>query len=387
MGVTGDPDRSVPRWLTFLARPLVIPSLAIVTAFFFGAVIMLLSGDNPLEAYLGLLRGSLGGLEAISRTLRTATPFVLTGLSVAFAFKAGLFNIGASGQFMMGTAASVAVGVNLPGLPAYVHLPLAILAGVLGGAVWGAIPGILKVWRGAHEVITTIMLNYIASLFTGWLVYAGGTEGQQPGPLSDPAAAARGISQTVQVLESARLPALFPAAFNRVHWGLIVALVAVAIIAWILKRSTFGLEIRTVGANINAARYAGIRVNRTMVITMAIAGALAGLAGTVETLGLHYRFAPEFTGSAGFEGITVALLGKTDPFGVLLAALLLGGLYGGSAKMQFDSGVRSEIIQVVQALVLIFVAAPEIIRWIYRIRARRPEDEIPETTLASGWGG
>jgi len=387
MEETEDRSRAAPRWLTFLARPLVTPLLALVTAFFLGAVIMLLSGDDPVAAYRGLIQGSVGGLGALSRTLRTATPFILTGLSVAFGFKAGLFNIGASGQYLMGTAASVAVGIRLEGLPAYVHLPLAMLAGIIGGALWGAIPGVLKVWRGAHEVITTIMLNYVASLFTSWLVYAGGTEGQQPGPLSDPVSASHGISQTEQVLDTAILPQFFPGVFTSVHWGIVVAVVAVAIIAWILRRSTFGLEIRTVGASVTAARYAGIRVGATMVAAMTIAGGLAGLAGAVQTLGLHYRFAPEFTGSAGMEGITVALLGKTDPFGVLLAALLLGGLYGGSAKMQFDSGVRSEIIQVVQALVLVFVAAPDIIHWIYRIRRRPPEEELPETRLASGWGG
>ncbi len=386
----GDPvdraqDRS--RWITRITHPLLVPLLALFTAFAAGAVIMLLSGENPLAAYAGLLQGAFGSLGAISRTLRTATPFILTGLSVAFAFKAGLFNIGASGQYLMGTAASVAVGVSLEGLPAYIHLPLALLAGLAGGALWGAIPGLLKVWRGAHEVITTIMLNYIASLFVSWLIYAGGTEGQQPGPLSDPVAAAQGISQTKEVLPSAILPELFPRALTDVHWGLVVALVAAAIVWWILRRSTFGFEVRTVGANLSAARYAGIRVNWTIVLTMAIAGGLAGLAGTVEALGLYHRYAPEFTGSSGFEGITVALLGGTQPFGVVLSSVFMGALYGGAAKMQFDSGVRSEIIQVVQALVLILVAAPEIVRLIYRIRTRRTDEDTSGTKLATGWGG
>ncbi len=386
----GDPaDRAQHRfrWITRITHPLVVPLLALLTAFAAGAVIMLLSGENPLAAYAGLLKGAFGSLGAISRTLRTATPFILTGLSVAFAFKAGLFNIGASGQYLMGTAASVAVGVSLEGLPVYVHLPLALLAGLAGGALWGAIPGLLKVWRGAHEVITTIMLNYIASLFVSWLIYAGGTEGQQAGPLSDPVAAARGISQTKEVLPTAILPEFFPSVFTDVHWGLVVALVAAAIVWWILRRSIFGFEVRTVGENPSAARYAGIRVNWTIVLTMAIAGALAGLAGTVETLGLYHRYAPEFTGSSGFEGITVALLGGTQPFGVVLSSVFMGALYGGAAKMQFDSGVRSEIIQVVQALVLVLVAAPEIVRMIYRVRTRRTDEDGSETKLATGWGG
>jgi len=382
----GRTSRSI-LWLNRLGRPLAVPLLALATALAAGAVIMLLSGDNPLAAYSGLLQGAFGGLGPISRTLRTATPFILTGLSVAFAFQAGLFNIGASGQYLMGTAASVAVGVSFPGLPTCVHLPLALLAGLGGGALWGAIPGVLKVWRGAHEVITTIMLNYVASLFLGWLVYAGGTEGQQPGPLSDPAAAAHGISQTREVLPTAILPEFLPGLFTDVHWGLVLAIAAAALIWWILRRSTLGFEVRTVGANISAARYAGIRVNWTIVLTMAIAGGLAGLAGTVETLGLYHRYAPEFTGSSGFEGITVALLGGTQPAGVVLASVFMGALYGGAAKMQFVSGVRSEIIQVVQALVLMLVSAPEIVRVIYRVRGRRSGEESPDGQLASGMGG
>lgn len=387
MAYTPGSNARTERLLSHLGRPLVIPTLAFVTALVAGAIIMLLSGDNPLPAYRGLAEGAIGDLSSISRSLRTATPLLLTGLSVAFAFKAGLFNIGASGQLLMGSIAAAAVGVNGEGLPAIIHVPLAVVAGGLAGALWGAIPGILKAWRGAHEVITTIMLNYVASLFTGWMVYAGGTQGQQPGPLSDPTAAARGISQTPPVLESARLPELLPSLLSRVHWGFVIAVAAAIVVWWNLRRSNYGFEIRTVGSNPSAARYAGIRVNQTIVTTMAVAGALAGLAGAVDTLGLNFRYAPEFTGGAGFEGITIALLGKTDPLGVVFSALLIGSLYGGATRMQFVSGVRSEIIQVVQALILMFVAAPEIVRVLYRIRQRRPEDEIAETTLTSGWGG
>jgi simple sugar transport system permease protein len=364
-----------------------MPALALFTALLVGAIVMLLSGDNPLAAYWGLLQGAFGSLDAISRTIRKATPFILTGLSVAFAFKAGLFNIGASGQFMMGTIFSVAVGVSFEGLPAVIHLPLALLAGALGGALWGGIAGWLKVWKGAHEVITTIMLNYIASLFAGWTVYAGGTAGQTPGPLSDPEAAARAISETRDVFMSARIPQFLPQVFDRVHWGVFLALLMAGLIWWVLWKTTLGFEIRTVGQNPNAARYAGIRVDRTVVLSMAVAGCLAGLAGAVETLGLNYKFAPEFTGGVGFEGITIALLGQTHPFGVVLSSFLMGGLYSGASKMQFDSGVAKEIIQVVQALVLAFVAAPEIIRSIYRLRKPSMEEELQQTTVSSTWGG
>ncbi|MEN8098305.1 MAG: ABC transporter permease [Chloroflexota bacterium] len=368
-----------------ILRPLQTPALAIITALIIGAVVMLLSGDNPLRAYYGLARGAFGSSMGWAKTIRKMTPFIFTGLSVAFAFKAGLFNIGASGQFMMGTVAAVAVGINFEGLPFIIHMPLAMLAGMIGGAVWGAIPGLLKVWRGTHEVITTIMLNYVASLLASWMVYAGGTQGQKPGPLSDPEAAASAISETKDVLVSARIPFIFAEPY-KVHWGIIIALITAAVIWWLLFKTTIGYEIRTVGLNTTAAKYAGMKVGRTIVTTMAIAGLLAGMAGAVETLGLNHKFAPEFTGSAGFDGITVALLGKTHPVGVVLSALLIGGMNGGAAKMQFDSGVPAEIIQVVQALVLAFIAAPEIIRIIYRYRSQRAIEAEAEAQLSTGLG-
>jgi simple sugar transport system permease protein len=359
-----------------------IPVLAILCALLIGALVMLISGDNPLLAYGGLFKGAFGSAAAWARTLRKTTPYIFTGLSVAFAFRAGLFNIGASGQFLMGTVAAVAVGTNFEGLPFIIHMPLALLAGMLGGAFWGAIPGILKTWRGTHEVISTIMLNYVASLFAGWTVYAGGTQGQRPGPLSSPASAAHAISETRDVFTSAQIPFIFGAPY-RVHWGIVIALITAAVIWWLLWKTTLGFEIRTVGLNPNAARYAGMKVGRTVVVTMAIAGLLAGMAGAVDTLGLNHKFAPEFTGSAGFDGITVALLGNTQPLGVVLSAFLLGGLNGGGTAMQFDSGVRADIIQVVQALVLAFVAAPEIIRLIFRLKSKRA---LEEQAQLSGWG-
>jgi simple sugar transport system permease protein len=368
-------------FLARLLRSLLIPTLALVMALLVGAVVMLAFGDDPLQAYQGLVAGAFGSGRGWATTIRKTVPFILTGLSVATAFKAGLFNIGASGQFMIGTIFSVFVGINFPTLPAVIHLPLAILAGILGGMLWGAVPGLLKVYTGAHEVITTIMLNYVASLFAGWTVYAGGTQGQTPGPLWDPTAGP--ISETRDVLASAQIPYLFGPPY-RVHWGIFLAVGVVVFIWWLLYRTTIGFEIRTVGQNLKASKYAGIRVNWTIVLTMIIAGGLAGLAGGIETLGVNHKFAPEFGGAVGFDGITVALLGQTHPFGVVLAAFLFGGLDAGAAKMQFDSGVAADIIQVIQALILAFVAAPAIIRGIFRLR--RTEDQI-KPTVSTGWGG
>ena len=362
-------------------QSLLIPALAVVTALLVGAIIMWLSGDNPIEAYIGLFQGAFGRPQDIAETIRKMTPLILTGLSVAVAFKAGLFNIGASGQFIMGTVFSVAVGVNFAGLPPILHLPLALGAGFLGGVLWGAIPGLLKVFTGAHEVIVTIMLNYIASLFAAWTVYAGGTQGQTPGPLWDTTAGP--ISETADVLFSARLPLLLDPAY-RLHTGVVLALLVAILMWWVIFKTTLGFETRTVGLNNKAAKYAGMNVNWIIVLTMMIAGGLAGLAGAIETLGLNYKFAPEFTGAVGFDGITVALLGQTNPIGVVLSAFLLAAMDAGASQMQFDAGVSPDIIQIIQALVLAFVAAPLIIRQLYRIR--KPTGEVDATVFSSGWG-
>lgn len=365
-----------------LGQALLIPVLAVVTALLIGAVIMLIFGDDPVAAYKGLFAGAFGSGRAWAATIRKMTPLILTGLSVAVAFRAGLFNIGASGQFMMGTAASVAVGIHFAGLPVWLHLPLALLAGVGGGMAWGAIPGLLKVYTGAHEVIVTIMLNYVAANFAGWTVYAGGSQGQQPGPLWDRTAGA--VSETPDVLLSAQIPWIFGPPY-RVHWGVALALLAAILIWWLIFKTVVGFEIRTVGLNMRAAKYAGMHVPRTIVLAMVIAGGLAGLAGAIETLGLNHKFAPEFSGAVGFDGITVALLGQTHPLGVVFAAFMLGALDAGAARMQFESGVAADIIQIIQALVLVFVAAPTIVRTLFRVR-RVGAQEAEATTLSTSWG-
>lgn len=366
-----------------LARALVIPFLAVVTALIIGAIIMFIFGDDPIKAYEGLIRGAFSWGRPLAGTVRRMTPLVFTGLSVAVAFKAGLFNIGASGQFLMGTLASVAVGTNFEGLPPYIHIPFALLAGIAGGMIWGAIPGILKVTTGAHEVIITIMLNYIAANFAGWTVYAGGTQGQTPGPMWDPTAGA--VSETADIFASAELPLIAgPAGYN-LHYGIILSLLVALFIWWLIYKTIIGFEIRTVGLNPKAARYAGMRVPQRIVLAMVIAGGLAGLAGAVETLGHIHKYAPEFSGAAGFDGITVALLGQTHPLGVILAAFMLGALDAGASRMQFDSGVAADIIQIIQACVLVFVAAPIIIRSLYRLP--KPKDELDTAPISTGWTG
>lgn len=355
---------------------LAIPFLAVVTALLVGAVVIAVTGGDVLRAYQGLWDGSLGRPQSISDTFVWATPYIFGGLAVALAFKAGLFNIGVEGQIAVGSLASVYVGYGVRGIPFPVHMLLAVLAGTLAGAVWGAIPGLLKARTGAHEVIVTIMLNYVAIQMTSFLV---------GGPMKDPNPLIAN-AQTPKILTSARLPPLLPDPAYRVHWGFVVALLVAVGVWWLLTRSTLGFEIRTVGANPHAARYAGIAVGRTIVLAMALSGALAGLGASLEVVGLNFYHTAGFSVGYGFDSIAVALLGRSDPFGVLPSALLFGALRAGASRMQFLSQIPIDIINVIQALVLIFVAAPTLIRWLWRVRVPRDAEAVGEVQFSSGWG-
>ncbi len=367
-------------------RGMLVPALAIFTAILIGSVLILLAGLDPLKAYGGLLQGALGTDAGIVRTLVKMTPLLFAGLSVAFAFKGGLFNIGAQGQLVMGSLLAAWVGFAIPGLPPVVHVILAILAGMIGGALWGAIPGLLKAYRGAHEVIVTIMLNYIASLLLEWLV-SPVRASAPPGPL----AACREIGKCAQgktpdILPSAHLPALYvPAGGDTevLHIGVFLAIFTAIILFIVIYRTTFGFELRMVGLNPSAAKYSGVNVSRMTVLTMMIAGALAGLAGAIQTLGVNYRFEVNQSLSLGFDSIAVALLAANNPLAIIPSALLFGGMSAGGTNMQSLSRVPSDLIQVVQALILIFVAADQIIRNLYRLKSGKGSERVK---LSTGWG-
>jgi len=354
---------------------LLIPILAVLTAVIIGGIIIALVGGNPFNAYLGLIQGSFGSAKALSETAVWSTPYIFAGLAVAVAFKGGLFNIGAEGQLAFGAVMAALIGYALPGwlgtsLPAFIHIPLAVGLGMLAGAIWAAIPGALKAFTGGHEVINTIMMNYIALNITSFLLN---------GPMKDPSPL-NVVARTPEIAASARIPPIFPDL--RVHWGFVLAILVAAIIWWLLWKTTLGFEIRTVGSNPDAAKYAGIDVKRTIILTMAISGALAGLAGAIEVTALNYRHELGFSIGYGFDAIAIALLGKTNPFGVILAAILFGAMRNGGTRMQFLTQIPVDIISVIQALILLFVAADAIIRYIYRIRLR--EERV---VLTRGWGG
>ncbi len=342
-----------------------VPLLSVLLALLIGAIILLVSGSNPIEAYVALFRGAFGSAENFARTLEKATPLILGGLAVAFAFKAGLFNIGGQGQLLIGAIVAAYIGFAFDGLPMIIHLPLALLGGSLAGAAYAAIAGALKAYTGAHEVITTIMLNYIAINITDYLAN---------GPWKDTGI----IARTPAVLETAVIPRIagYPLGFG-------LACFMAVLTYYLLYYTTMGYAIRTTGLNAHAAHYAGIKVAQITVLTMAFSGFLAGMGGSIETLGVVGRFQPGFNIGLGFDGITIALLAKTNPLGVIPAAILVGAMQAGASQMQFDAGVRFQIIDIIQALILFFVSADLIVRKILGSSAV-DEDKV---TLSSGWGG
>ncbi|MCJ7701387.1 MAG: ABC transporter permease [Anaerolineales bacterium] len=360
------PEKGERLWIT-LWRSISVPLAAVFLALLIGAIILAISGANPFQAYSSLMKGAFGDMTALGRTLEKATPLIFSGLAVAFGFKAGLFNIGAQGQLLFGAITAAALGFGIEGLPAYIHIPLAFLGGGLAGALFGAIPGALKTFTGAHEVITTIMLNYIAINITDYLA---------DGPWKD-ASTGNVVARTSAILDSARIPEV-----AGISWGFIIAILFAVLTWYVLWKTTIGFEIRTVGQNPHAAKYAGVKVSRTVILTMVLSGLLAGLGGSIETQAVVGRFQPGFNTGLGFDGITIALLGKTHPFGVIPAAILVGIMKAGSSQMQFSAGVAKEITDVIQALILFFVAADMIVRWILRTR----DAEGERITLTTGWG-
>ena len=395
-----------PAWQSVL-RTLLIPALAVFTGLVIGAIVIVNTDATVLAAYRNFLsapgaalsatwksvataygalfHGSIGSPQEILQAIRVyratgdtaplllalwpiteslvaSTPYIFAGLAVALGFRCGLFNIGVEGQFFIGALCSAWVGYTFTNLPWFIHLPLALLAGALGAAFWAAIPGYLKAVTGAHEVVNTIMMNWIAFRLSDWLLN---------GPMKAPGY--RPV--TPQIEASAELPRLFPAPI-RFHMGFFLALAVAALVYWLLFKTTIGFEIRAVGANPDAARYAGINITWNFILAMIFSGALAGLAGSAQVLGTDHWVGQGFSAGYGFDAIALALLGKSHPLGVVLAALLFGTLRSGATRMQSIAGIPIDIISIIQALVIIFVAAPAIIRWLYRIRVPRAEEIV-----------
>jgi simple sugar transport system permease protein len=296
-------------------------------------------------------------------SLVQSTPYIFAGLAVALGFRVGLFNIGAEGQLYVGALATVWLATSLKGWPAILHIPVSLLAGAAAGGIWGMIPGWLKAKTGAHEVINTIMMNYIAFRLSEYLLNGVLADPNKVTPISAP------------IEKSAWLPRFFEDP-NRFHLGFFIALLMAYLVYLLLFKTTWGFELRTVGSNPSAARYAGMNIVRSAVITMFLSGALAGLAGANEVLGVNHNLGVAFSSGYGFDSIALALLGNSHPLGVVLAALLFGFLRNGAIQMQLSAGIPIDIISVLQALILAFIAAPAIIRTIYRLKEPKSAGEL-----------
>jgi simple sugar transport system permease protein len=356
---TAPARRSVPARVWAVAG---LPLISILLGLLVGAVVILgselLLPDHtfdwtlPITAYAALIQGSIGSFSSIVNTLVETVPLVLAGLSVALGFKAGLFNIGAQGQFLIGALAAVTVGVMVAGLPPIVAIPIAVVAGILGGAFWGFIPGILKAVSGAHEVVTTIMLNYIAISVLAWAV---------SGPLKVPGSP----SPITEDVGNSAFPIIIG---DTGHLGIVIALAMVFLVRWLLDKTTLGFEIRTVGANPDAARYAGMRPKRLIVLTMSMCGALAGLAGTCIVLGVTHHMTSSFGTTVGFDAIAVALLARSNPIGIIFSGLLFGAMRAGAGLMQINASIPPELIDVIQGTILLFLVIGPVLTRVFRLR-------------------
>lgn len=353
-------------------RPLV-PFLAAAAAFLVGAIMLAVLGANPVTAYVALLQGAFGSLNSVADTIVKATPLLFVGAGICIAFRGGMINIGGEGQMVVGALAGTAVALSFPTWPSWALIPSSLGAGFLAGAVWGAVPGFLKAYLNVNEILTTIMMNGIAVQLMNYLL---------GGPMMDPVQIQQKsfIPQTAQLPAASFLPRLAP---TRLNAGVGLAVV-MAILAWVLLwRTTWGYRIRAVGLNPQASRRAGIRVERYAALAMILAGALAGLAGITQVVGVNHRLftdgsATGFTGGAGFNGIVTALFGQLHPLGSIPASVLFGALLVGANKMQRVVQVPTALITALNGLVVVFVVSSEI--WRRHLAAR---EELAHTPLES----
>lgn len=393
-----------------MLKPAFVPLLAIVTAFIVGSLFILITdfenlsklGTDPIgalggaldtigRAYGAMLTGALGdpgriataigssdpkliatAIRPITETLVATTPLIFTGLAVAISFRSGVFNIGVEGQFVLGAFGATVAAIVMRDQPAPIILLVSIIFGVLTGGLWGFIPGLLKAKTGAHEVITTIMLNYVAAqivlfgLRSDFLRQVG--SGQ---PIS------KNLAEFVRVPQIFDLPAI------RLHWGFILALVMAVVVSWFLFKTTKGFELRAAGFNMNAARYAGMSASGSIILAMALSGGLAGLGGSMEVLGTVPQMSNDISSGFGFNAIALALLAGNRPAGIVAASLLFGALRTGGGLMQVKTGIPLDLLFFIQALVIMFVAAPGLIRWIWRMDPRK-KFATDETQTAEG---
>jgi len=342
-------DNAKHKALTILikaGKQLVLPLISIVLVFIVSSVILLFSGHSPISAYGAMISGAFGDMGKIADTLGTATPLILTGLAVAIAMKGGAVNIGCEGQLYVGAMAATITGIFVKGLPAVLHIPLCLLAAMVAGGLWASFAGWLKVRLQTNEVIVTIMLNYIAIYLTDYIVtYWIKAEGM--------------VVKTPNVLDSALLMKLYP--HSRLTIGFIIAVVITVLLYWMLKKTVFGFELQAMGYNRAAAETGGVNLNKCFMAAMLLSGALAGLAGAVEVLGVHKYFIKGFSPGYGYDGLSIAVLGQNTPIGVAVSAVLFGALRSGATMMDRATNIPGDFVVILQALIILFVATPGIV--------------------------
>jgi ABC-type uncharacterized transport system permease subunit len=344
------------------------PVFAILLAFSVSAVLIIIQGANPLEAYGAMLRGSFGSVAALANTCVRAAPLLLGGLGVAIGFKAGLLNVGIEGQIYLGGSAAAVVGIMPLPVPSWLHLILAVLAGFLGGVLWGLIPAYLKAYRGISEIVVTLMLNYVGIQVCSLLVH-------EPSPLAEKGAF---FPQSPPILASAHLPILIKG--TSLHLGIVIGVVAAIILYFVLKYTPFGMRTRMVGQNTEAARFAGVNVKKQIAMVLLLSCGLGGLAGTGEVLGLKLRLFDYFSGGLGYDSIAVALMANGNPIGVIFSALFFGALRAGAGKMETAVGIKSPIVQVIQALAVLFVIMIGFAEYTRTTRQEKQKKQIQEDT-------
>ena len=343
----------------------VFPVVAVMLSLFIGMFIILAANRNPIYAYKALFVGAFGDLNAVGRTLANATPLILTGLGVSVAFKCGLFNIGVEGQLLAGATAAAIVGRYVTFLPGPLHVIITILSAMLAGALWGLIPGILKAYRGVHEVLVTIMMNYIGVALVNFVVDRLREPGGQP--------------KTPDVLDSAkflRFSDIFKNAFgsSTLSIGFIIAILASILIYVVIKKTVLGYELRAVGNSPLAAENGGIKIGKNIMLVMLISGALAGLAGADRVLGEYHNLISGVSAGLGFEGIAVALLANNNPIGIIFSGILFGALASGGLNMQLGAEIPREIVVVIQAIIIFFIAGSKFIKYVMNNRSNRSKE-------------
>lgn len=334
-----------------LVKALVFPALSILVALLLGAIIMGVMGYDVGLAYKSLLNGAFGSKNSIAETLVQVTPLIFCALSYAIAFRCGLINLGAEGQLYMGAVCGSIVGAHIQGLPPVLHVLLVLIAGFFGGAIWGVLVGFLKTKFGASELITTIMLNYIAMEFVSFCVTTPPFKDMTPGA----------APRMPTVLDSAKLPIILGQ--TRLHLGIILALLAVGIYYLFMWKTTRGYEMRVIGMNPNAGRYSGMNIRTNSVLAMFIAGGFAGLGGVIQIIGLQFFLTEGFSNNFGFSGVAVALLGNCHPLGIIVSGILFGALNAGGVKMQLLANVPAASIYIIQGMIILFAVSRELFLW------------------------